>query len=236
MWCAYYNPKNVDEDEIYKVDKKVDKNKVDKVSTCPPPWRTIDDTTHLRPPYNRITLKDAHHCSTDTTWRCETYCIKIFGSALFDDEAEACLLLLTTKKVVCHWNTLVPIVLPAVLLRHQDMKNVDKDLHITYFFAGWCGVWCMRAPAPPWIAANKHYQGRTWYWWFAGHACFRNWLRRNKRWYHREEVCKLRERDIFQPRNWSNGFIIRKLSTRSIDSHHDLLCRITIKSYRKLHK
>ena len=49
MWCAYYNPINVDEDEIYKVDKKVDKNKVDKVSTCPP-WRTIDDTTHLRPP------------------------------------------------------------------------------------------------------------------------------------------------------------------------------------------
>ena len=151
MWCAYYNPKNVDEDEIYKVDKKVDKNKVDKV------WRTIDDT-NLRPPYNRITLKVAHHCSTDMTWRCETYCIKIFGSALFDDEAEACLLLLSTKKVVCHWNTLVPIVLPAVLLRHQDMKNVDKDLHITYFFAGWCGVWCMRAPAP-WIAANKHYQG-----------------------------------------------------------------------------
>ena len=38
--AAYYNPINVDEDEVYKVyqvDKnKVDKNKVDKVSTCPP--------------------------------------------------------------------------------------------------------------------------------------------------------------------------------------------------------
>ena len=50
--AAHYNPINVDEDEVYKVDKnkvdknkvdknKVDKNKVDKVSTCPP-WRTID--------------------------------------------------------------------------------------------------------------------------------------------------------------------------------------------------
>ena len=114
MWCAYYNPINVDEDEIYKVDKKVDKNKAGwqgfNLSPLEDDRRYYSFTT----PYNRITLKDAHHCSTDTTWRCETYCIKIFGSAIFDDEAEAC-------RFRGHHTSYFITHVPSITLSYQDV-------------------------------------------------------------------------------------------------------------------
>ena len=80
-----------------------------------------------------------HAVNNTSTGTAHQYAVKILGSALFDEEAR----ILLTSKDVCYWNNVVPILL-------QDMKNVDKDLHVAYFSGR-----CLRA----WIAAKNHYQG-----------------------------------------------------------------------------
>ena len=119
-----------------------------------------------------------YHCRYNI--HCETYdCVKILGSALFDDEDAR--ILFSTKKGVCHWNTLVPIVPVHTTLGHEKRRQKSAR-RILRCWAVWCMIWEQHHR----LLQKNIIKGIDD---LDTLVSGRNWSRRNKR--YRREVCNL---------------------------------------------